>query len=195
MAVKIHAELQFVIRALFCDSHDRQRDFNHNVRGTEMMKNKRDYTRGFTIVELLVVIVVIGILAAISIMAYNGIQVRAKDAVTQQDLANIDRKIQLYYTEHHDLPRSIAEMNQYGFPATEKMVWDTNSLGRAGSYAVYGDSFTDSTSSYLTFWVLYYSHTEGRWKETQWEWTNNEFTKTSRQSWCTNVNYQSCQTD
>lgn len=34
--------------------------------------------RGFTIVELLIVIVVIAILAAISIVTYNGIQQRAK---------------------------------------------------------------------------------------------------------------------
>lgn len=37
-------------------------------------------TTGFTIVELLIVIVVIGILAAITIVAYNGIQQRAKTA-------------------------------------------------------------------------------------------------------------------
>lgn len=37
-------------------------------------------TRGFTIIELLVVIVVIAILAAISMVAYTGIQNRAKSA-------------------------------------------------------------------------------------------------------------------
>ena len=42
----------------------------------------RKTTSGFTIVELLIVIVVIAILAAITIVAYNGIQDRAK--VTQQ---------------------------------------------------------------------------------------------------------------
>ena len=36
--------------------------------------------KGFTIVELLIVIVIIGILAAITIVAYNGIQQRSRDA-------------------------------------------------------------------------------------------------------------------
>lgn len=38
--------------------------------------------KGFTIVELLIVIVVIAILAAITIVSYNGIQSRARDAQT-----------------------------------------------------------------------------------------------------------------
>jgi prepilin-type N-terminal cleavage/methylation domain-containing protein len=43
--------------------------------------------KGFTIVELLIVIVVIGILAAITIVAYNGVQQRATASATQSDLA------------------------------------------------------------------------------------------------------------
>lgn len=42
---------------------------------------KRQSGQGFTIVELLIVIVVIGILAAIVIVAYNGITVRARNAM------------------------------------------------------------------------------------------------------------------
>ena len=41
-------------------------------------------TKGFTIVELLVVIVVIGILAAISIVSYSGVSKKARDTATKQ---------------------------------------------------------------------------------------------------------------
>jgi prepilin-type N-terminal cleavage/methylation domain-containing protein len=44
--------------------------------------------RGFTIVELLIVIVVIGILAAITIVAYNGIQSRAQVSALTQELTD-----------------------------------------------------------------------------------------------------------
>ena len=50
--------------------------------------NKKIDSRGFTIVELLIVIVVIAILAAITIVAYNGIQNRAKTS-SAQSAANV----------------------------------------------------------------------------------------------------------
>ncbi len=52
--------------------------------------------KGFTIVELLIVVVVIAILAAISIAAYNGIQNRAKVSGLVSDLAQITKAVETY---------------------------------------------------------------------------------------------------
>lgn len=55
----------------------------------------QDKYRGFTIVELLIVIVIIAILAAIVIVAYNGIQERAREAKIDADLTQIEKAILL----------------------------------------------------------------------------------------------------
>lgn len=54
------------------------------------------YTKGFTIVELMVVIVVIAILASIVIVAYNTAQPAARDAERKADLHSIAEAIALY---------------------------------------------------------------------------------------------------
>ncbi len=59
---------------------------------------------GFTIVELLIVVVVIAILAAISVVAYAGFQNRANDSAVQSDINNFAKKILLYYAEHGEYP-------------------------------------------------------------------------------------------
>lgn len=50
---------------------------------------------GFTIVELLIVIVVIAILAAVTITVYNGIQNRANDSVVYADITAMRKNIEL----------------------------------------------------------------------------------------------------
>lgn len=59
---------------------------------------------GFTIVELLIVIVIIGILAAITIVAFNGSQARARDAGRIAKVKSIEKAIALYYTDNGTYP-------------------------------------------------------------------------------------------
>lgn len=54
--------------------------------------------------ELLVVIVVIAILAAITIVAYQGIQQRARDAQRAQDVKTIAKALELYYIDNGMFP-------------------------------------------------------------------------------------------
>lgn len=67
---------------------------------------KRGNQRGFTLVELLIVIVIIAILAAITIVAYNGIQARARDAARVQALQQVETALAAYYTDNGQYPVS-----------------------------------------------------------------------------------------
>jgi len=60
--------------------------------------------RGFTIVELLIVIVVIAILAAISIVAYNGIQNRAHNSELYSGVDAYHKAIKLYAVDEGTYP-------------------------------------------------------------------------------------------
>jgi len=63
-------------------------------------------TSGFTIVELLIVIVVIAILAAISIVAYNGIQTRANNTQTIDAAKQYIKAFHLYAIDNNDYPNT-----------------------------------------------------------------------------------------
>jgi|GEM_PF-668522 len=62
------------------------------------------FENGFTIVELLVVIVVIGILAAITIVSYTGITQKAIASSLQSDLANASQQLKMFQIENSAYP-------------------------------------------------------------------------------------------
>lgn len=59
---------------------------------------------GFTLVELLIVIVIIGILASISVVAYTGIQQRAHNVAQLSDMKNVITAMELYGISNGQYP-------------------------------------------------------------------------------------------
>lgn len=74
--------------------------------------------RGFTIVELLIVIVVIAILAAISIVAYNGIQNRAYNSSVVSVAKSYYNALALYAQEHDAYPSGIISCLGAGYDSS-----------------------------------------------------------------------------
>lgn len=71
------------------------------------LKNKQS---GFTIVELLIVIVVIGILAALVITTFNGIQQKGRDTERETDIKAIHGQLEAYYAQNGNYP-TLAEID------------------------------------------------------------------------------------
>lgn len=67
-----------------------------------MGKTKQMY--GFTIVELLIVIVVIGILASITVVAFNGIRTKAANTQTHAIVSTHAKTLRLYLTRTGSYP-------------------------------------------------------------------------------------------
>lgn len=84
---------------------------------------KHSRQKGFTIVELLIVIVVIAILAAITVVAYNGIQSRTKIASVNTDLKSIKTAMLMYRTDYGTLPNNADWYSGTTMPPTSR--WST----------------------------------------------------------------------
>lgn len=77
---------------------------NLSRRATRRRHQQLKSQPGFTIVELLIVIVVIAILATLTIVAYNGIQQKAISASLQSDLDNASKQLKLYQVDNSAYP-------------------------------------------------------------------------------------------
>jgi prepilin-type N-terminal cleavage/methylation domain-containing protein len=86
---------------------------------------KRD--QGFTIVELLIVIVVIGILALLVITTYSGIQQKARNSKRQTDIQSLQTQMEAYYSQNGHYP-SLGNMNTASWRQTNMKSLDPGAL-------------------------------------------------------------------
>lgn len=114
------------------------------------IKSNLQKQNGFTIVELLIVIVVIGILAAITIVSYNGITSRANTNTAKSNVATFLKKAELYAAESGN--------NRYPITATELQT--ASDAGKSfyipsgGITITYGTTALTSASPVSTIRVL-----------------------------------------
>ncbi|HVX56304.1 MAG TPA: prepilin-type N-terminal cleavage/methylation domain-containing protein [Candidatus Saccharimonadales bacterium] len=83
--------------------------------------------QGFTIVELLIVIVVISILALLVITTYSGIQAKARNSKRSSDVATIQTQLEAFFQDNGYYP-SDADMNSSSWVKTNMKSLDQGAL-------------------------------------------------------------------
>ena len=102
--------------------------------------------RGFTLVELIVVVGIIGMLAAMSVIAVQRQQAKARDAKRKGDLSTINTAMQAYIADHIDPPVTSAAAS---YPNLDDTLYDYSS--QTGGAVVGSPAFMTflSTGGYL----------------------------------------------
>src|SRR5258705_1511838 len=80
-----------------------------------MAKRRNRQERGFTLIELMIVISMILILVSISIPAYNQSIIRAKESVLRQDLFQLRSLISQYTLDKQKAPQALDDLVQAGY--------------------------------------------------------------------------------
>lgn len=116
-----------------------------NISHGSICWHTRRRNKGFTIVELLIVIVVIAILAVITIVAFNGIQDRARSAAVSSALNQVAKKVKLYSVDNGTYPTALADIGVTDSASASYQYSSTS--GSPGTYCVTG------TQGNTSLWV------------------------------------------
>lgn len=106
------------------------------------MTTKNIKNQGFTLVELLIVIVIIAILTVVSLVAYNGLQNQAKTSAAKSAADAVAKKAELYNTAKSKYPHALEDLTNktVGTPAVsqtgEPYYLDVSTVKSSGATAL-----------------------------------------------------------
>ncbi len=96
--------------------------------------------RGFTLIELMIVVVIIGIISAIAIPKFGDIKTDSQKSSCRSNMRNLASGMNIYFAERNVYPRRISELDSVMPNASEMRCPSASKSvsGSAGKYYVYG---------------------------------------------------------
>jgi prepilin-type N-terminal cleavage/methylation domain-containing protein len=121
----------------------------------QLFRKRMSNRKGFTIIELLVVVAIIGILATIAIPKFADANSSARGAKVQADLRTIDSAAQLYYASAGATAANVSALTSASLLATTptpptgeiKIKGSSISASGGGSYVMSGGRATYNSST------------------------------------------------
>ncbi len=74
----------------------------------------RKNEQGFTLIELMVVVIIIGILVAIAVPLYGGVQARARDNACMANVRTLNGAVAMYHAETGEFPDDLDVLVETG---------------------------------------------------------------------------------
>lgn len=104
---------------------------------------------GFTLIELMIVIAIIGILAAIAIPQFSAYRKRAFNSAAESDVRNLATSEEAYYVDYERYADSTTELAGYGYQASENVLPSiaTDTAGQSYTITAYHTTGGDHTYS------------------------------------------------
>ena len=115
-----------------------------------LTKLNKKHEAGFTLIELMIVIAIIGILAAIAIPQFSAYRKRSFNSAAQADLRNAATAQEAYYVDHQEYADGVSTItgNNFGLFLSEGVTMTTT--GSGSSYTI----FSYHTSGNKTYTLI-----------------------------------------
>jgi len=87
------------------------------------MKKKRRSNKGFTLMELLIVMAILGLLATIGLGSFRSSQIKGRDAQRKSDLSQIQKALEMYYNDYSGYPETLPAGGSSWLDATKRTLY------------------------------------------------------------------------